>query len=111
MALPCEQAAKRIEVLCSTLSPDVAVPACPEWTARELIAHLAGLTEDWVAGDLEPYASPEWTSRQVARFAGRRFTLELRGGQRARFAQRSLKISFQIFSYRFQSLISLAPIG
>ena len=69
--MPYEKAAGRIEELCSTLSPDVAVPACPGWTTAKLMAHLAGLTEDWVAGDLDPYASPEWTSRQVARLTGR----------------------------------------
>jgi hypothetical protein len=33
---------ERIEKLCSTLSPDVAVPACPGWTIGELMAHSAG---------------------------------------------------------------------
>ena len=45
------------------------VPACPEWTLRDVVAHLCGLCEDWVARRLDGYASEEWTSRQVARFA------------------------------------------
>ena len=66
-----ESLAERIEDLCPrVVRPDVAVPSCPGWTARDLIGHLAGLTEDWVAGNLVSYASPEWTTRHVARFAG-----------------------------------------
>jgi uncharacterized protein (TIGR03083 family) len=70
-AAPYEQTAERIEDLCSALPPSTVVPACPEWTVHDVVAHLTGLAQDWVAGDLASYASPEWTSRQVARFADR----------------------------------------
>ncbi len=67
-----EAAAERIgDLYVSRVAPDLTVPACPEWTARDLLGHLAGLTEDWVAGNLDNYASPQWTARQVARCAGR----------------------------------------
>ncbi len=47
---------------------DETVPACPEWTVREVLAHLAGLAEDWVAGRLDHYATEAWTTAQVERF-------------------------------------------
>lgn len=48
---------------------DEAVPSCPGWTVRHVVAHLAGLCEDWVAGRLEGYGSEAWTATQVERFA------------------------------------------
>jgi uncharacterized protein (TIGR03083 family) len=45
------------------------VACCPGWTVRDVVAHLAGLCEDWVEGRLEGYASETWTATQVARFA------------------------------------------
>lgn len=47
------------------------VPACPDWTARQVVAHMAGLAEDWVAGNLDDYGSDAWAGSQVARFEGR----------------------------------------
>lgn len=52
-------------------SLDDLVPACPGWTARQVVAHLAGLAEDWVAGRLDDYGSDAWAGAQVARFEGR----------------------------------------
>jgi uncharacterized protein (TIGR03083 family) len=48
----------------------VRIPACPAWTAHDLISHLAGLCEDWVVHRLDHYASQAWTAAQVARFSG-----------------------------------------
>ena len=45
------------------------VPACPDWTAQQLLSHLAGLTEDWVDGNLDNYASALWTQAQADRYA------------------------------------------
>ena len=56
------------------LRPDdasVAVPACPGWTVHDVVGHLTGLCEDWVAGRLDGYASEEWTGAQIRRFEGR----------------------------------------
>lgn len=41
------------------------VPGCPEWRVRDVVAHVAGLTTDVLAGNLEAYGSEAWTSRQV----------------------------------------------
>jgi uncharacterized protein (TIGR03083 family) len=46
------------------------VPACPGWTVRDVVAHLAGLCDDWVEHRLDGYATEEWTARQIARFEG-----------------------------------------
>ncbi len=46
------------------------VPTCPDWTAHDVLAHLAGLAEDWVDGRLEPYGSDEWAQAQVERLRG-----------------------------------------
>ncbi len=51
-------------------SLDEGVPACPRWTVRQVVAHLAGVAEDWVAGRLDDYGSDAWTSAQVSRFDG-----------------------------------------
>jgi uncharacterized protein (TIGR03083 family) len=45
------------------------VPACPEWTVREVVAHMVGACEDVLAGNLEGVASEAWTDAQVARHA------------------------------------------
>jgi uncharacterized protein (TIGR03083 family) len=42
------------------------VPACPDWTVQQVYAHLAGLAEDVVSGDVTPPANDEVTARQVA---------------------------------------------
>jgi uncharacterized protein (TIGR03083 family) len=47
------------------------VVCCPGWTVRDVVAHLAGLCEDWVTSNLLGYASDEWTASQVARSEGR----------------------------------------
>lgn len=46
------------------------VPACPEWTVHQLIAHLAGGASDFVHGRMEGAPSDEWTARHVAERAG-----------------------------------------
>ena len=49
----------------------VLVPSCPGWRVHDVLAHLAGLCEDWVNHQLDGYASEPWTAAQVARFAQR----------------------------------------
>jgi uncharacterized protein (TIGR03083 family) len=44
---------------------DAIVPATPEWRARDLLAHLVGVTDDVVNGRLEGIASNAWTQAQV----------------------------------------------
>lgn len=50
---------------------DRPVPACPDWTVRQVVAHLVGVPEDILAGRLEGVASEAWTQAQVDRHAGR----------------------------------------
>ncbi|MDT7787084.1 MAG: hypothetical protein QOF58_5503 [Pseudonocardiales bacterium] len=42
------------------------VPACPEWTVHQLLAHLSGEASDLVNGRMEGAPSDEWTARHVA---------------------------------------------
>jgi len=44
---------------------DVIVPATPEWRARDVLAHLVGVTDDVVNGRLDGIASDPWTQAQV----------------------------------------------
>ena len=41
------------------------VPACPDWSARDLLAHMVGLGADVLAGDEPDDHDPGWTQAQV----------------------------------------------
>ena len=41
------------------------VPSCPEWSVKDVIAHLSGLVADILAGVRGPLGSDEATTRQV----------------------------------------------
>jgi uncharacterized protein (TIGR03083 family) len=61
---------ERITELASEAPDDAlnrSVPACPEWTVVDLVAHVIGVTEDFAAGNLEGAGSDQWTSSQIAR--------------------------------------------
>ncbi len=45
------------------------VPHCPGWTVRETLAHLAGVADDGINGNMEGVASEPWTAVQVAKRA------------------------------------------
>ncbi len=45
------------------------VPHCPAWTVRETLAHLAGVADDGINGNMEGVASDPWTAAQVAKRA------------------------------------------
>ena len=60
----------RIDELTRGSDGSTPVEMCPGWTVRDVVAHLTGLCEDWVAGNLTGYASDAWTAAQVARFDG-----------------------------------------
>src|SRR5689334_6859768 len=47
------------------------VPACPRWTVRDLLGHLAGGTADVVSNNLAGAPGDEWTEAHVAARAGR----------------------------------------
>ncbi|MFK0292910.1 maleylpyruvate isomerase N-terminal domain-containing protein [Streptomyces sp. NPDC090442] len=44
---------------------DARVPACPEWSVRDLLAHLVGVAADHVTGRLDGAPGPLWTHRHV----------------------------------------------
>lgn len=69
---PYQAVVERVAGLVRHATPDqldAVVPACPGWSAREVVSHLAGLAQDWVSGNLDGYASDAWAQAQVDRFA------------------------------------------
>jgi uncharacterized protein (TIGR03083 family) len=46
--------------------PATPVSACPEWTVRELLAHVTGVAADVVAGRLEAAGTQPWVEAQLA---------------------------------------------
>jgi uncharacterized protein (TIGR03083 family) len=48
------------------------VPACPQWTVWDLLAHLVGATADIVNGRLDGAPGEEWTAAQITARSGRR---------------------------------------
>jgi uncharacterized protein (TIGR03083 family) len=42
------------------------VPACPDWTLKELLAHVIGVAADSVAGNVSDMGADDWTEQQVA---------------------------------------------
>ncbi len=44
---------------------DRIVPACPEWSAADVVRHLAGISADTVSGEFLGFGSDEWTAAQV----------------------------------------------
>jgi len=63
------QVQQRVEGLITDADADSVIPSCPACCVRDLVAHLAGLCEDWVAGRLDGYASEAWTASQLARLS------------------------------------------
>ncbi len=64
------RAQQRVVGLVGDLTPaqaQVRVPACPDWTVRDLLSHMVGLGADVVAGDEPDDHNAAWTARQVAR--------------------------------------------
>jgi hypothetical protein len=51
---------------------EITVPACPDWSVRELFSHMVGLGADVVAGDEPDDHNAAWTARQVERRRGQR---------------------------------------
>ena len=59
--------ARVIDLLRSTpeSSANIMVPCTPEWTVRQLAAHLVGVPEDVLAGRMEGVTTDAWTQAQV----------------------------------------------
>jgi uncharacterized protein (TIGR03083 family) len=69
-----DDARRRVCALAAGLSEEQLaspVPATPDWTARQLVAHLVGVASDLVHGRRDGAGGPAWTSRQVAEREGR----------------------------------------
>ncbi|BBZ50961.1 hypothetical protein MHEI_26780 [Mycobacterium heidelbergense] len=49
---------------------ELAVPACPAWTIRQTVAHLAGVAQDIVSRNMEKKGADSWTQAQVDRVGG-----------------------------------------
>lgn len=45
------------------------VPHCPQWTVKDCFAHMVGIPEDVISGQMEGVASEAWTDRQIQRHA------------------------------------------
>ena len=50
---------------------DTPVPTCPDWSVRDVVAHLAGVCTDVLAGNVAGVASDPWTEAQVRARRGR----------------------------------------
>lgn len=60
---------ERIVALVSADDVDesMVVPATPEWTVHDVIAHLSGIAEDAVSGNMAGAPGDAWTAAQVVR--------------------------------------------
>lgn len=64
----------RISELAAGLTDEelaTALPACPEWTAHDVVAHVTGVAVDSVNGRLDGMPGPTWTARQVTERKGK----------------------------------------
>lgn len=58
----------RVIALARDLSPEQAAamtPCCPEWSVKDVVAHLAGITTDILNGNTEGAATEPWADAQV----------------------------------------------
>ncbi|QWC85132.1 hypothetical protein KLP28_16690 [Nocardioidaceae bacterium] len=65
---------ERVCVLALGLDADAAartVPATPDWTVRDLLAHMVGVGADVLADEEDPDHAPWWTQKHVTERAGR----------------------------------------
>lgn len=61
---------QRVAELVRDNDPEVVVPACPAWSATDVVRHVTGLAADVASGHVEGYATDEWTDHQVSSRAG-----------------------------------------
>lgn len=57
---------ERIVAFLDGRDTDTVVPACPAWTAADVVRHLAGVSGDITDGVFDGLASDAWTEAQVA---------------------------------------------
>ena len=56
-------------VTAPSVDPAATVPATPEWTVHDVVAHVAGVARDAVSGNMAGAPGEQWTAAQVARAA------------------------------------------
>lgn len=61
----------RISRICEQVDESRPVPACPGWSVYDLVAHLVGLADDVIGGNIDGYGTHGWTAAQVAQRSGR----------------------------------------
>jgi len=62
----------RVTELLQSISADQAqtvVPHCPQWTVKDCLAHMIGVPEDVITGQMDGVTTNTWTNRQVQRHA------------------------------------------
>jgi uncharacterized protein (TIGR03083 family) len=64
-------ARERVTALVEGADAALVVPATPAWTVHDVLAHLAGVTEDAAAGNMAGAPGDDWTAAQVERGRGR----------------------------------------
>jgi uncharacterized protein (TIGR03083 family) len=72
MARLYQETRERIVALVSGLDDaawSIRVAACPRWSVRDVVAHLAAVADDWAGGRLAGAPTDEETAAQIARFA------------------------------------------
>ncbi|MCU1450046.1 MAG: hypothetical protein JWP02_2216 [Acidimicrobiales bacterium] len=60
----------RIAELVTSVEPEqekAPVPACPEWSVHDVLAHLTGVCADVLAGNIDGVTTDPWTAAQVER--------------------------------------------
>jgi hypothetical protein len=60
----------RVADLIRSITSDQAltiVPHCPQWTVKDCLAHMVGVPEDVINGQMDGVATDDWTDRQVQR--------------------------------------------
>jgi uncharacterized protein (TIGR03083 family) len=65
---------ERIGALVDGLSAEregAPVPTCPQWSVHDVVAHVAGVVDDALAGRLDGVATEPWTAAQVDARRGR----------------------------------------
>lgn len=65
-AMSYKRGQERVVALMEGNDPETMVPACPEWSATDVVRHLAGLSADISHDVFDGFASEEWTDRQIA---------------------------------------------
>jgi uncharacterized protein (TIGR03083 family) len=62
----------RVTALMQGISAEKAqtvVPHCPQWTVKDCLAHMIGVPEDVINGQMDGVTTDAWTDRQVQRHA------------------------------------------